>query len=1335
MSKITNSKKIKMLACFSCAFILMLVSSCKKKDPVVSSSSSSNSVEVSTSSSSSSSSSIVSSSDLSSKPDTTDTSISSSEETSNVSSSENASTSESSSVESSNIESSSSESSSIEASSSESSSSIDSSSEVSSSEPNSSISSDSSSSSEDIKLDFDSSVKMDDKIVTYDGNEHSIVVVNAPEGATITYKDGKNSYVNAGTYSIIATIEKEGYNTKTLTATLTIEKIDINVDDIVINNVKTQYDSSNKNVTVEGLPAGVTTSIKYYTDEAHTTLASNTKDVGKYHAVISFNVGQNYNPIDDMYGTVEITKKTYDISNISIDDIVYDATVLTKEDIVITNLPKSLSVSEVKFYATNTSEDEIDVIDVGTYYASIKFANNNSTYYEDVQPSERMEFNVVKKVINVNWSDLLVTYNGKAQTPKFELDTPIIDGDETNVKLVGEAKIKIGTYDVSVQLEGKDASNYELKNASTKFVITSPVSIVKVESKENLTEGYYVFTYGNLAFLPEKVDGTDKGRVAGVSFDGELSYDTFEQNRLWYIEKDGDNYYIKAPNGKYLVPNSKGFNLSETKTAWTASSQVLAFVSGGKTIRYNNDTDKFGYYSTSSCEAVNYYRVSNSDSYDITVNELDPLLGTAQVVSSTGSFEDLYCFDKITITGTVKEGKTVDSIKVGDTEYEFEIDPVTRVFRCEFVPSVSGTLVIDVKETAKERDVEVIQVDNLTITAESKYLDRQDVTITVAPNNDDYYVKEVIVKDSDGNIIATTKNGNNYSFVMANGKNISITAVAGRKYLVNVTSNDKCDIVLMDKDGKTYENNTKIQDNVKLFVNFEYVRPYFTATKVEINGVELVKENDEYSFEVKENVIVNASVSLMNETKIVDIPSSSSNNGQYYLSSGIIDTLASNDSSSYLLDFEDNSSKLQLYKFGNKSEYNAMKAAGISKNDYLMVYGEYELFNNKRELKSVVIADYVGAIKNLTLNGDKITWSCNYAKSYDVYNGETLVAKGITAKEFALTDAMKEMDVSVNFKVVAHGLNDYLTSSAELKVTYLQSYSITYVYNDGIRNNQTLDKLISIPETLEELNREGYLFLGWFTDEACTSSVISGTKLTGNITLYAGWKQAYNVTYAYNDGISEDKTLEKQAILPKELEQPERDGYLFLGWYREETFENKVVGGTELVSDITLYANWTKAYYVKVTGAENATIEGLNTNGYPAGEIIDFTITPKEGYRISKIESKEGEEISFDEKNTVLLEIPSNDVELIVSFVRTYKVSYVANDNADIYSGYKSNPVILDENTKDVQICIYAKYGYTIDKVLVNDVEVTLTDDIYYTIETIDKDYEIKVITSKSQSE
>lgn len=1354
MSNITNSKKIKVLACFSCAFLLFLVSSCKKKEQVVSSSSSSSpsTVEVSTSSTSSSSSvaSIVTSSDSSNESSSINSNYSvSSSENSSVVSSESSSESIS---PSSSIDSVSSDSSFIDSSisssiSSESSnvvtsngSSALSSSSISSSD---SASIDSSSSVETL-LNFDESVKMVDKVVPYDGNAHKIVVEGAPEGTTITYKDGKNSYVDAGIYTIEATLEKEGYNTKKLTATLTIERIDIDVENIVINNVKTQYDSKNKYVTVEGLPTGVTTSIKYYTDEAHTNEVSSTKEAGKYYAVISFNVGKNYNRIDDMYGTVEITKKTYDISNISINDIVYNATVLTKDDIVIANLPKSLSVSDVKFYATNTSTEEIDVIDAGTYYASVTFANENSTYYEDVQPTERMEFNVLKKEVQVNWNNLSVTYNGKAQSPTYDLGTAIIDGDEANVKFVGEATIRVGTYDVSVQLEGKDASNYELKNGSTQFTINPPNSIVKIESKEQLSEGYYVFTYENFAFLPENLSDADSsGRVKTTSFEGDINYNTFEINRLWYIEKEGDNYYIKAPNGKYLslfneTNKVKGFKYSDNKVAWKYTSSGFTSTVSGKYICLNGDMnpEKFGYYAIAGkCYGVDYYKVSLSDSYDITVNELDSSLGTAQIVSSTGSFEELYSFDKITITGTVAEGKILEHVKVGDTEYEFEYDKDTREFRCEFTPSVSGTLLIEINDAAREREVTVTQVDNLTITAENKYIDREDVTITVTPDSDDYYVKEVIIKDSDGNNISTTKNGNEYSFTMANGKDITITAVAGRKYLVNVTANEDYNIVLKDENDNIYENNTKIPDNVRLIVNVDTIKPYYGVTSVKVNDVELVKEDDVYSFDVTSNATISASVSLINETSIVDIPNSKTYNGQYYLSSGIISSLGSNsNNSSYLLDYSNSKSELQLYKFGDSNEYSEMKSAGIKINDYLMVYGEYELYNSKRELKSVLVVDYVGKINNLSLDGDKIVWECNYASSYDVYAGEVLVAEGITDKEFTLTDEMKMMDVTVNFRVVAHGKNNYLSSNAELSVTYLKSYSITYVYNDGVREDVTTNKMIAIPESLEELNRNGYAFLGWFTDSGCTNEVKLGEKLTENVTLYAGWQKVYNVTYVYNDESTPNKNLNNQAALPETLEQPTRVGYIFGGWYSDEQLNNKVEGGLTLSSDITLYAKWSDAHLVTVKENENIEVINLDSKGYVEGDVIEFSVKAKDGYRIEGVEAKVGVTTydKFDyEDGTVLLTIPSDDVEITVTVVHTYNVSIEKNENVTIVWAYNNYYAKVDEGTT-IEILFEANEGWSISKVLVNDVEVTLNEEGSYTISNIDKDYVVKVVMTEN---
>ncbi|MDT0691975.1 MBG domain-containing protein, partial [Salegentibacter sp. F188] len=56
----------------------------------------------------------------------------------------------------------------------------------------------------------------------YDGAAHSIFVTGLPEGATVKYAD--NGQINAGTYTVTATVSQDNYNDKVLTADLVIEK-------------------------------------------------------------------------------------------------------------------------------------------------------------------------------------------------------------------------------------------------------------------------------------------------------------------------------------------------------------------------------------------------------------------------------------------------------------------------------------------------------------------------------------------------------------------------------------------------------------------------------------------------------------------------------------------------------------------------------------------------------------------------------------------------------------------------------------------------------------------------------------------------------------------------------------------------------------------------------------------------------------------------------------------------------------------------------------------------------------------------------------------------------
>lgn len=64
------------------------------------------------------------------------------------------------------------------------------------------------------------SVVFDSKTVSYDGNEHSLSVSNAPEGTTIEYTNNKQTEV--GDYVVEAKLSKDGYKDKTITANLSI---------------------------------------------------------------------------------------------------------------------------------------------------------------------------------------------------------------------------------------------------------------------------------------------------------------------------------------------------------------------------------------------------------------------------------------------------------------------------------------------------------------------------------------------------------------------------------------------------------------------------------------------------------------------------------------------------------------------------------------------------------------------------------------------------------------------------------------------------------------------------------------------------------------------------------------------------------------------------------------------------------------------------------------------------------------------------------------------------------------------------------------------------------
>ena len=104
-------------------------------------------------------------------------------------------------------------------------------------------------------VDFEN-VYFDDLSLVYDGNQHILEEVRgAPADTTITYK-GREAFTDVGIYPASATLSKDGYNDKTLTATLTITRATF--ENITFENKEFDYDGEAHYLAVEGAPSFAT---------------------------------------------------------------------------------------------------------------------------------------------------------------------------------------------------------------------------------------------------------------------------------------------------------------------------------------------------------------------------------------------------------------------------------------------------------------------------------------------------------------------------------------------------------------------------------------------------------------------------------------------------------------------------------------------------------------------------------------------------------------------------------------------------------------------------------------------------------------------------------------------------------------------------------------------------------------------------------------------------------------------------------------------------------------------------------------------------------------------
>ena len=239
-----------------------------------------------------------------------------------------------------------------------------------------------------------------------------------------------------------------------------------------------------------------------------------------------------------------------------------------------------------------------------------------------------------------------------------------------------------------------------------------------------------------------------------------------------------------------------------------------------------------------------------------------------------------------------------------------------------------------------------------------------------------------------------------------------------------------------------------------------------------------------------------------------------------------------------------------------------------------------------------------------SLSGDKVTASLGtlemeYSISYDLDGGKLPTGKTNPAtytksSSFTLVNPTKTgydfagwkgtgLDKATMDVTVPAGSTGSRSYTATWKI---KSYTVTFdVQGHGTAPKaQTVEygKKAATPKAPTE---DGYAFGGWYKDAACKTKFSFSTKITGDITLYAKWDEAYTLKFHTNGGSTiKSINVAKNGTVNLKKYKPTRDGYSFVGWYRTKELKSgdqvSVQGMKDKYADengvIHVYAKWKK---------------------------------------------------------------------------------------------------------------------------------------------------------------
>ncbi len=126
----------------------------------------------------------------------------------------------------------------------------------------------------------------------------------------------------------------------------------------------------------------------------------------------------------------------------------------------------------------------------------------------------------------------------------------------------------------------------------------------------------------------------------------------------------------------------------------------------------------------------------------------------------------------------------------------------------------------------------------------------------------------------------------------------------------------------------------------------------------------------------------------------------------------------------------------------------------------------------------------------------------------------------------------------------------------------------------------------AIGDTMPVPTKEGYTFLGWYTDPIGGIQINKDTIILGSMSLFAHWVKNYDVNFEANGSganVSETVVTVNSGEEIGDLPEATREGYTFEGWYTKKNGGTQLSESSTVSRNITCYARWAKVKVDKVS--------------------------------------------------------------------------------------------------------------------------------------------------------